>query len=102
MMDRNGITVRAYFGAPGSIPWSEVTGVRTYRIGRQRMLAIDVVDESAVAARATPLGRFFARVNRGLGYPMVNVPQSAVAEDLEEVVRYMREFKTDLSSAEDD
>jgi Bacterial PH domain len=102
MMDHTGITVRTYFGAPGLIPWSEITGVRSYRIGRQRMLALDVVDESAVAARATPVGGFFARVNRGLGYPVVNVPQSAVAENLEDVVRYMRDFKSDLWSAEDD
>jgi hypothetical protein len=89
-------------GAPGHIPWSEVIGARIYRIGRQRMLAIDVVDESVVMARATPVGRFFARANRGLGYPVVNVPQTAVAEDLEDVVRRMRGFKSDLRSTVDD
>ena len=102
IMDRTGMTVRAYLGAPGYVPWSEVIGARIYRIGRQRMLAVDVVDESAVTARATPIGRFFARANRGLGYPVVNVPQSAVAENLEHVVRYMRDFKSDLWSAEED
>jgi hypothetical protein len=102
VMDRDGITVRAYLGAPGRISWTEVTGARTYRIGRQRMLALEVADESAVAARTTPVSRFFARANSALGYPVVNVPQSAVAKDLDEVVTLMRGFKPDLRSTGDD
>jgi hypothetical protein len=102
VMDRDGVTVRAYLGAPGRLSWADVTGARTYRIGRQRMLALNVADESALVTRMSPLSRFFARANRGLGYPVVNVPQSAVAEDLDEVVTLMRGFKPDLRSTGDD
>jgi hypothetical protein len=61
------------------------------------MLALEVADEAAVAARMTAVGRQLLRANRGLGYPVVNIPQTAVADDLHEVVGHVRRFKPDIT-----
>jgi hypothetical protein len=95
-MDRGGMSVRAHLGAAGYLPWSEVTGATLYRVRRQRMLGIEVRDRQALIARTTPLRRFFMRANQGLGYPLVNIPQTAVADDLADVAEAMRRFKPDL------
>jgi hypothetical protein len=95
-MDHSGIRVRAHLGAAGHLPWEDVTGVGVYRVGRQRMLGIEVADPAALMTRTTPVRRFFMRANRGLGYPIVNIPQTAVADDLADVVEAMRRFRPGL------
>lgn len=95
-LDRSGIRVRSHLAAAGYLPWAEVTGAVVYRIEGQRMLGIEVRDREGLIARATPLRRFLMRSNRRLGYPLVNIPQSAVADDLDDVLARMRRFRPDI------
>jgi hypothetical protein len=58
--------------AAGFIPWSEVTGLDTLRIQRQRMLVIHVVDPGKYIERGNALKRALNRANAGMcGSPIV-------------------------------
>jgi hypothetical protein len=95
-LDRGGIRVRSHLAAAGYLPWAEVTGAVVYEMGGQRMLGIEVRDREDLIARATPLRRFVMRSNRRLGYPLVNIPQTAVADDLDDVLGCLRRFRPDI------
>jgi hypothetical protein len=101
-MDRSGIRVRSHLAAAGYLPWAEVTGAIVYRVEGQRMLGIVVRDREGLIARATPLRRFLMRSNRRMGYPLVNIPQVAVAENLDDVLAGMRRFRPDIECAQVD
>lgn len=58
--------------AAGFIPWSEVTGLGTFQIRRQRMLVIHVVDPGKYIEQGNALKRALNRANAGMcGSPIV-------------------------------
>jgi hypothetical protein len=63
--------------AAGFIPWSEVTDVRIYQLGVQRMLVVKVSDPEKYIGRGTPLKRALNRANTHMcGSPVVISPNA--------------------------
>ncbi|MDR1768617.1 MAG: hypothetical protein LBR32_09380 [Propionibacteriaceae bacterium] len=65
ILDERGLTDRTIsVSATGFTPWSQVARVEAARRAGQAFVRVIVADPDALAARMSPLGRWFARLNR--------------------------------------
>lgn len=72
ILNARGIVDNSSAVAAGFIPWSEVTGVETYRVSSQRMLVIRVSDPAKYVERGGAVKRSLNRANaRMCGSPVV-------------------------------
>jgi hypothetical protein len=78
-VDARGITDRSTLAAAGLLRWEDIGRASIQTIGTQRMLAIAPRDPAAVMARANLGRRLVMRMNAGMGFPAVNIPEVAVA-----------------------
>jgi hypothetical protein len=82
--------------AAGLIPWSEITGLGTFELHRQKMLVIHVADPDKYVGRGNALRRAVNRANTTLcGSPIAiasNVLQIPFDELREEVAAYLSRY----------
>jgi hypothetical protein len=95
-IDADGITDRATLASAGRIAWGEIGAVRIHSVLGQRFLEILPLDPGAVVARAGPVRRAVLRLNRGVGFPAINIPEAAVPYPLEALIDEIRRHNPDL------
>jgi hypothetical protein len=82
--------------AAGFIPWSEVTGLGTFQVRRQRMLVVHVADPGRYIERENALKRALNRANASMcGSPIVissNALQIPFDELRKEVAAYLSRY----------
>src|SRR5260370_11649333 len=62
VLDRDGIIDNSTGVAAGRVRWEEITDIRYRRLGRQRLVTIDVVDPRRFVERGGALRRLLTRV----------------------------------------
>jgi hypothetical protein len=99
-VDADGIVDRSSLVSPGRLRWDEIDSVRiytfsTYAHGRtieQRMLGIHPRHGSDVVRRTNPVKRVLMRINGRLVATPINIPESVLPGNLEELVDQMRQY----------
>jgi hypothetical protein len=75
VIDDEGYLDRSSLVAPGRVAWSEVSRVRIESVTGQRFLAVEPKDPEAIMARATRMRRWLMRLNRGMGFEVLNIAE---------------------------
>jgi hypothetical protein len=83
--------------AAGLLRWEDIGRVSIQTMGTQRMLAIAPRDPAAVMARANVGRRLVMRMNAGIGFPAVNIPEVALPYSLESLIDEMRRHNPALA-----
>jgi hypothetical protein len=92
VLDRDGIIDNSTGFAAGRVRWDEITDIRFRRIGRQRVVTIDVVDPRRFVERGGAATRLVKRVNTAtLGSP-INIPTDGLAISPDALFRELEIF----------
>ena len=93
VISAEGLVDSASMANAGFIAWNEIQEVIVHTYGNQKMLGIEVKDPQALLARLGKLKRGLLAANAALGAPLVNIPQIAISQPLEEVAEIMARFR---------
>lgn len=96
VIDDEGYLDRSSLVAPGRVAWSEVRRVRIESVTGQRFLAVEPADPEAIMTRATRMRRWLMRLNRGMGFEVLNIAEVMLPLSLETLVEVIREHNPAL------
>ena len=73
-------------GLFGRLDWEEVESIFILRMKGQKFLGIEVVDRDALLQRLGTGKQMAIKLNRKLGFPTVNLPQTTLKIPLEDLL----------------
>lgn len=93
VLSSTGIVDNSSGVAAGFIPWTEITGVSIYELGRQKMLIVKVRDPSKYINRGSPLKRALNRANNSMcGSPIV-IGANALKINFDELLNLFNSYR---------
>src|SRR5579871_2417801 len=92
VIDEEGILDNASAIAAGRVRWDEILGVETGDFSGQPFLSVITRDPDAIVARQSFYKRWLMRVNMGMGFPPVVVPQAILPMSVEDLRAMMTSY----------
>jgi len=95
IVNHEGIFDNASAVSAGLVRWDEIADVVVYGFSGQRFLGVAPLDVEAFLRHQPAFKRWMMKANLGLGLPPVNIPQSTLAMNVDELLSRIQEYRQD-------